>query len=482
LKRKFVTNLALLLFLNLLIKPIYAFGIDVSVQNAVGSLQYGNFYILLNFSLIFSIILDLGIENFNRREIARHQHVLNRYFSYLFPLKVILGVCYFILCSIIGYSLGWRAQEFHLLWILLFNQFLASFILYLRSNLGGLHMFKIDSFLSVLDRFVVIVICAFLLLEPVTKKAFRIEWFVYSQTAAYIISAVVAFSVVFSKATSFKFQINLKKNLGFLKKSFPFALLTLFMAAYLRIDSVLLGKLLPDGKEQAGIYAQSFRIVEILSNYGYLFTIILLPIFSRMIRKKVSVEQLTQLSFLLLFVPAFIMTLGCMFFSREIMDILYNSHLEESTHVFKILIFSFLGMCATYIFGTLLTANGNMRQLNIMAFSAVLLNLTLNLILIPRLGVNGAAITNVSIQCFTSLIQIVLVIKIFRFKTNYSLLIRIFVFLFTLIITGILLKKLSWSWYYSFGLFLALGAIFSFISKLFSFKSLFNILTSAEQE
>jgi O-antigen/teichoic acid export membrane protein len=365
---------------------------------------------------------------------------------------------------------------------LLFNQVLASFILYLRSNVGGLHMFRIDSFLSVLDRFVVIVLCGFLLLDPVTKHVFRIEWFVYSQTAAYLISAVVAFSVVFSKTASFKFQLNFKKNLSFLKKSFPFALLTLFMAAYLRIDTVLLGKLLPDGKEQAGIYAQSFRIVEILSNYGYLFTIILLPIFSRMIRKKESVEQLSKLSFLLLFVPAFIVTLGCMFYSSEIMDILYNAHLEESSRVFKILIFSFLGMCTTYIFGTLLTANGSMKPLNIMACAAVILNLTLNLLLIPRFGVNGAAITNVSIQCFTSLVQIVLAVKIFKFKLNYSLLMRISVFLVALIISGILVKKLPWNWYYSFGLFFVLGAIYSFISRLFSFKSLYSILTTAEPE
>ncbi len=63
-KRKFVTNLALLLFLNLLVKPVYAFGIDVGVQNAVGARAYGNYFILLNFSLIFQILLDLGIENF----------------------------------------------------------------------------------------------------------------------------------------------------------------------------------------------------------------------------------------------------------------------------------------------------------------------------------------------------------------------------------------------------------------------------------
>lgn len=481
-KRKFVTNLALLLFLNLLIKPLYAFGIDVSVQNAVGSALYGNYFILFNFSLIFSILLDLGIENFNRREIAMHHHILNRYFSNLFPLKLILGILYFICCMVIGLSLGWRVQEFKLLAALLFNQFLASFILYLRSNLGGLHMFKIDSFLSVLDRFVVIVICGFLLLDPVTKKAFRIEWFIYSQSAAYVISAAIAFSVVFSKATSFRFHFNFRNNLSFLKKSFPYALLTLLMAAYLRVDSVLLGKLLPDGKEQAGIYAQSFRIVEIFSNYGYLFTIILLPIFSRMIKKRESVEQLSQLSFLLLFVPAIIVTLGCMFYCNSIIDLLYNAHIEESTKVFKLLVFSFLGMCTTYIFGTLLTANGSLRELNIMAVSAVILNLILNLILIPRMGVYGAAVTNVSTQIFTSLIQIVLAVRIFKFHRNTSLLIRLAIFVGILFITGSLVQRLPFPWFYSFGLFMLLGALFSFLLKLFSIPSLISIITSAETE
>jgi O-antigen/teichoic acid export membrane protein len=343
-------------------------------------------------------------------------------------------------------------------------------------------MFKIDSFLSILDRFIVIVLCGFLLLEPITRQAFRIEWFVYSQTAAYIISASIAFSIVFSKTTSFKFRFSLKNNLRFLKKSFPFALLLLFMAAYMRLDSVLLGKLLNDGKVQAGIYAQSFRIVEILSNYGYLFTIILLPIFSRMINKKQSVEQLTKLSSLLLFVPAIIITMCCTFFSHEIINILYNSHTDESSDVFRILIFSFLGMCTTYIFGTLLTANGNLKQLNIMAIVAVMLNLTLNMLLIPRMGVFGAAITNITIQLFTSVVQIIMVIKFFRFHINYPLLIRVAIFICILLITGILVRKLSWNWYYSFGLFLLLGGIFSFILKLFSFRNFFDILTSADTE
>ena len=98
-KRKFVTNLALLLFLNLLIKPLYAFGIDVSVQNTVGATEYGKYFMLLNFSLILQILLDLGLENFNRREIARNSNLLEKYISNIITLKLTLGIIYFAVCS-----------------------------------------------------------------------------------------------------------------------------------------------------------------------------------------------------------------------------------------------------------------------------------------------------------------------------------------------------------------------------------------------
>ena len=69
-KRKFVTNLALVLFLNLLVKPFWIFGIDRTVQNVVGSEGYGFYFSLFSLSLLLNIFLDFGITNFNNRSIA----------------------------------------------------------------------------------------------------------------------------------------------------------------------------------------------------------------------------------------------------------------------------------------------------------------------------------------------------------------------------------------------------------------------------
>jgi O-antigen/teichoic acid export membrane protein len=476
LKRKFITNLALLLSLNLVIKPLYAFGVDVGVQNAVGARNYGSYFILLSFSLIFQILLDLGIESFTRREIARNSHLLSKYFSNIFPLKLILGSLYFAFCTLIGYFLGWRAYEYKLLLLLLFNQFLANFILYLRANLGGMHIFWADSIISVIDRFLVIIICGILLLNPVTHQTFRIEWLVYSQTVSYLITAVISFGIVFSRCDTFTIKFNVKYYLFFLRQSLPYALLTLLMATYLRIDSILLGKLLVNGKEEAGIYVQSFRIVEILSNYGYLFTIILLPVFSRMIKQRESVAQLTGLSFVLMFVPAIIITFGCLSYNYEIINLLYNEHVQQSATVFRILIFSFLGMCITYIFGTLLTANGNIMQLNMMAFIAVTINLALNMLLIRKFGVFGAAVSNMTTQLFTSVYQIFLTKRIFKFENDYILLWRILIFTVIIALSSFLFNKIPVNWIYSFGSYLVFGVVVSLITKLINLKSIFELI------
>jgi O-antigen/teichoic acid export membrane protein len=172
-QKKFITNLAFLLFLNLLIKPFWLLGIDRSVQNAAGTEAYGAYYALFNFSFLFNILLDLGITNFNNRNISQNRQLLDKHLSGIIMLRMALAVVY-ILVSLIGsLILGYEVVQLKMLVILLLNQVLVSFILYLRSNLAGLHMFKTDSVISVLDRTIMIAICSFLLWEMLPKPHFK---------------------------------------------------------------------------------------------------------------------------------------------------------------------------------------------------------------------------------------------------------------------------------------------------------------------
>lgn len=479
-KRNFITNLVFLLLVNLIIKPVYAFGIDIGVQNAVGPAEYGKYFILINFTIIFQILLDLGIENFSRREIARNHHFLDRYLSYILPLKLTLAFCYYFVCGIIGYLMGFHGADFTLLLILLFNQILANFILYMRANLGAMHLFRTDSILSITDKFLVIIICGIILIQSATKHNFRIEWFIYSQSVSYLIAAGMAFGFVRAQSGPLHLKFSRRIYHSVLKRSLPYALLSLLMAAYFRIDSVLLGRMLADGKVQAGIYAQSFRIVEIFSNYGYLFTLILLPVFSRLIKQGKPVGHLTRIAVTLLFVPSVILSCGCIIFRFEIIHTLYVNDINQSANAFGILTISFLGMCTTYIFGTLLTANGSLRQLNVMAAISVILNLALNLILIKRFGITGAAISSAVTQLFAAIYQIVAAKRIFHFKTDYKIITRLLVFVLLILPAGIIFKHLAFPWMYSFVIYLVFAGVLSIILQLIRLKSITEVVQNNE--
>ena len=58
--------------------------------------------------------------------------------------------------------LGYDSQRMYILAFLVFNQFLTSFTLYLRSNIAGMQMHTVNSLISVLDRALMIVFCAVL--------------------------------------------------------------------------------------------------------------------------------------------------------------------------------------------------------------------------------------------------------------------------------------------------------------------------------
>jgi len=240
LKRKFVTNLILLIFLNILVKPFWIFGIDRTVQNMVGDESYGLYFALFNFSMILNILLDIGITNYNNRNIAQHNFLLPKHLSNIVGLKLVLAVVYAIFSLLVALIIGYNKIQFHLLFFLIINQFLISLTLYLRSNISALHLFRTDSLISVLDRSLMIIICSLLLFTNILKGQFTICWFIYAQTLAYAITTIITFLVVLHKSGKIKIHFNPKFFLVFLRKSYPYALLILLMSLYNRIDSVML--------------------------------------------------------------------------------------------------------------------------------------------------------------------------------------------------------------------------------------------------
>ena len=494
-QNRFIKNIIFLLFLNLLVKPFWILGIDREVQNLLGDASYGTYQALFNFSYLFYILLDLGITNFNSRAVAQDPKNLSKHFGGLTEIKLLLGLLYACVIFVVGYFCGYNeGLKLKLLFWCGLNQILLSFILFLRSNIQGLLLFKQDSILSVFDRVLAIVImCLILWSGWFPRERFNAIWYLQAQTLAYICTLLFALTVVLRHAENISFKINIQFFKEILKQSLPFALLVLLMSVYSRIEPVLLERLLDDKGIQAGIYSRAYRLFDAGNNISNLFAIMLLPMFTATIKNKPELNNLIKTSFNVIVAMAGIVLVLCVFFNHEIMQMMYNPE-EAETHaayylrinqyakVFPLLMGSFFCLSTTYVFGTLLTANGSLKQLNIVAAAGVVINILLNLVIIPRFQAFGAACTSLFVQTFTALLQYLLAKRILHFNMGRRYWFHIFLFAGTIILVTFLIKQLNINWIIGFCLAFAINCGAIFFTRLLRFQEIASLVLPKEKK
>ena len=480
-KKKFLSNLILVLVLNIVIKPFYILGIDAEIlkiteQNSPGS--YGTYFSLLSLAFIFNIILDMGVNNFNTRNIAQNNQLLQKHFSKIFSLKLILSIFYISILFIVGLIFNFSFQEMKWLIIIGFNQILVALILFIRSNMSALLLFKKDSVLSVTDRLILIFFCGYFIWSIGDDSIITIDFFILSQTIAYLITLIAGFLLLVkhSKFPKLKWDQLFFKMI--VKKSLPYALLIFLMSVYYYSDVVMVERI--RGNIEVANYAHGYRFFMAFNMLGYLFAGLLLPIFSKLIKEKKSVVPVSWLSFKLIYFFALIICVIVWTYKVEIIHWRYEingSSLLHSSETFGWLIISFIGVSCNYIFGTLLTAKGSMKQLNILAVFGILINISLNLLLIPDKGSSGAAFASAFTQFFILAFQIALCYKIFNFKSSLLSIIQIssFSLLFILLVYTIE-NNLNINWLEKIVLNIIGGGIIGLFLKVINWKQFYNLI------
>lgn len=422
--------------LNILVKPFWLF-LDMQVQVEVGT-KYGLYHALLNASLILNILLDLGLSNYNNRKISVNNKRFSLYFENISIIRVGLAILYLIVLQIYGVIAGYSSYDTWLLFFLGLTQVFLSSILYIRSNFTAFGKFKLDSVFSVLDR--LLMICGVLYLFANQSEGYvNIENFIFVQLIGYATSFSVGLLtlMVVGGVKWPKFQKRFSKIL--LKKSAPYALIVLLMAAYYSSDAIMIERILDNGEEETAMYAQSMRILMALNNYAYLFAVLLLPMFSKVLVKNGNVQSLIAASSSILLYGVSSLAILLAFFSEDVIAFCYGIYPEKtgffhralvmdmitnksdvliSSEIFKLIIFGIVPMSINYCFGTLITASGNMKLLNKIAAISLGLNIILNFVLIPYYGAYGAAVSSLLTQSFSGVFQIVVAVKLFKLEVK----------------------------------------------------------------
>lgn len=190
-----------------------------------------------------------------------------------------------------------------------------------------------------------------------------------------------------------------------------------------------------------------------------------------------------SLSFKLILIYSVTFGVASFFYRSEIMEWRFEisgNDLLQTSKSFGLLMFCFISITATYIFGTLLTANGSLKILNIVALAGVIMNIALNLYLIPEYGAYGAAIASLITQAITALAQIILALALVPFRLEMTDTVKIVSFTILISIAAYGSSELSIHWSLRYIAVLFSGAVLGWLSGMLSIKGLINILQSKE--
>lgn len=420
-QRSFLINIAFLFLVNLVVKPFWIFGIDRTVQNLTGPENYGLYFAILNFSFMFYALADLGLNHHHSQRVAAEPDEFSDSFWPVFFLKIVFGGVYFVFCAALAIALGYRGEALSMLWFLLLNQVFISLLIYMRYNCSALHWFKTDSVLSVLDKLIASAICIPLIWGPYKAAEFDIKWLIYAQSAGLGLTAVIgALILLIKKAPRFKLP-DLAYAKSQIRAALPFALLFVLMGLYQKTDGVMLERMRADGALQAGIYAASYRLLDAFSMFGFLMAGFLIPIYSRQISKGESVVPILRTSTLVVVVYTTLLSAAAVVYRSEIMSLLYHTDDRYWSDVFLWVILALNGTCLMYTFSSLLTADRRLSTLNRLAGAGFLLNIGLNIGLIPLYGALGAAAATLFTQLFIAGGQAQAGIRRFRIRPDWPL-------------------------------------------------------------
>ena len=409
-RREFLINIFILILINLLIKPFYTFIIETEVQNRVGPSTYGLYFALFNFTYLFQIIQDIGIQNYGSQFVAKNTSAAVSYLEDTIGLRLLLSGVYLLVLVVVGFAFGYGIDIYWLLLLVGLNHILSGFFAFFRSILAAIGKYRWNSFFSVFEKILMIISLSFLLFISELGQSFEISTFVIVRTVSFGL-ALVAVLVVMSRV-DLKLNIVFKwgKAIRILRKTYPFAVVILLMTLYNRLDGIMLERLLLDDGLEAGRYAAGYRLYHAMTALGVLFSMLLLPMFSNLLVNDLEeLKELLSMSLEWLVAASVMAVFSVWMIGGDLMSVLYRTDADlYGTTILSTLCISFVFVCFIYIFGTLLTANGRLREMNILFVVGIFINFGCNLWLIPTHGAEGAATATLVTQLVVAIGLVVL--------------------------------------------------------------------------
>ena len=375
-----------------LIAKLGHFFIFVYIARAMGNVIFGAFNFAYAFSLIAVVFTDIGINYMLIREISKNRKKISSYIGNSFLIKVLLSIVTSIVVFIIMTAGKFPNSTKIVVYFIFIYVTLRTLCELLFTVFKAYESMHYEAAIKLLNTIALVIFVFFAILQNLGIVAVSVAY-----AAVQLFIFILTFFIVVKKFTkiSFKFDSELSKEI--IIKASPFTLSLIFAGIYFYIDSIMLS--LIKGDAAVGLYSAAYNITLSILVIPTMYTFAIYPILSRKYSTKKSskanetLKLIYKRSFKYLYMLGLPISVGLYVLARQIIVFIYGEAYYGSTIALQILAWFVFMKFLSYLTGIVLSSiDRQYLRMYSQGFSA-LVNISANLVLIPRYGIIGAGIS-----------------------------------------------------------------------------------------
>lgn len=378
----------------------------------LGADGFGTLSFALAFTGIFGVFADLGLQPLIAREVARDKILAGKYLGNVSVIKTILAAFTFGIIALTVNLVGYPEQTIEVVYLVALSVIFSAFSQMFYAIFQAFEKMEYQSIGQILNFSLLLSGALFAISHGFSVIGFASLFFLAS--AIVLLYCIVVCLRKFSKP---KMEVDLSFWRVTIKEALPFGLSGIFIMIYYYIDTVMLSLMIPDANDVLGWYNAAYRLVLVLLVIPSVYFASIFPIMSRLYKtSKESLKFVHEHSFKYMVMIAFPIGMGTTLLADKIILLIFGSDFAPATIALQILVWSSVLIFMSQAFGKLVNStNRQIVETKITATGAIL-NVILNLLLIPKFSYVAASVTTVATEFF------VLLAYLFVFsKTKYKL-------------------------------------------------------------
>lgn len=409
-----------------LIFKLISLVVTIYLARYLGTVGFGKYSFVFAYLTFFNIITDLGLQQILVREMARDPKIAPKLIGNAYIIRLLLTIFAVVLSLIIITLMSYPADTTSYIYIAAFTLLFISFSDFYRTIFEANLRMEYNTIAKLTFK----VLSAALILWII----FVLQGTLTQIILVLVFSELVKTLINYSFSRKFvrpRFSIDFGLWSFLVKAALPLALSSVIWVIYHQIDIVMLSVM--QGDAPVGIYSAAYRLCNPFLIISTALMMSLFPVMSEAF--KTSKEKLIKsyaLGVRYLIIIMLPIAMGITLMSDKIVLLIYGAEFAGSITALQILIWAILLGGINLILLNLLVSIDRQKLNTLSVGICAIVNVVLNLILIPILSYNGAAIATV-------VTNVVLFVASFYFVSKHLQLPPVRNTLIKLIISGILM-------------------------------------------